>query len=122
VLQVSFAGRRLLLPGDIGEGRERQLVRFWREALRSEWLLVGHHGSATSTSLVWLKNVQPRYAVISRGYGNSFGHPHPSVIARLRQRDVTLLDTAESGALQFDISTGGITVRAWREAERRFWM
>jgi competence protein ComEC len=122
VLQVSFAGYRLLLPGDVGRGREGELVRYWGRALRSDWLLVGHHGSATSSSHAWLKTVRPAVAVLSRGRGNRFGHPHPGVERRLAQYGAVVEDTASGGALEFRIAEEGVTLRRRRDAVRRFWM
>ena len=122
VLQVQVGGQRLLLPGDIAAARERSLVRFWRGQLSADWLLVAHHGSATSTSRTLLKTVAPAVGVLSRGYANRFGHPHPDVLAALSQQGVARYDTAAAGALEFRLHPDGpLTVRAWREQRRRFW-
>ena len=50
VLLIEVAGQRILLAGDLEAGRERELLRYWREDLQAEVLLVGHHGSGTSTT------------------------------------------------------------------------
>ena len=122
VLQVEYAGHRLLLPGDIGADRERMLLRYWRDHLRSDWLLVGHHGSASSSSRSWLKTVQPRLAVFSHGYRNRFGHPHPDVVQRLRQQGVQSFHTSRRGALEFTFLSGKVQVRGRRDGRRRWWM
>jgi len=123
VLQASVGDLRLLLPGDIGERRERELVSHWRDGLRSDWLLVGHHGSRTSSSGVLLKTVRPDIAVVSSGYANSFGHPHPTVLARLTGHGVRLFATARDGAVEFSIgSAGAVGVRRFRHAWRPYWM
>jgi competence protein ComEC len=124
VLQVRVGSYKLLLPGDIEEERERTLVRYWGQQLRSDWLLTAHHGSQTSSSLTFLKQVQPQVAVISSGYANRFGHPHPKVLERLyqQQRLRTLL-TAKEGALEFTVAPGQtIKVIAHRKLVRRYWM
>src|SRR5262249_43203583 len=56
-------------------------------------LKVGHHGSKTSTTELFLEAVSPSIALISAGFENSFGHPHPGVLARLRARNITVLRT-----------------------------
>jgi competence protein ComEC len=123
VLQVEVAGHRLLLAGDIEAEQERELVRYWRQQLASDWLLVAHHGSRTSSTAALLRAVAPDFAVLSRGYGNHFGHPHAEVLARLRRAGARVYDTARGGALEFRFSPGRpIEVSQWRQRERRFWM
>jgi competence protein ComEC len=123
VLQIEAAGHRLLLAGDIERSREHALVRYWAGQLRSDWLLVAHHGSQTSSSWAWLKTVQAHSAVISSAYASRFGHPHPAVMDRLRQSGARIYDTASGGALEFELALGQpITVRRYRQRVRRFWM
>jgi competence protein ComEC len=123
VLQVQIGAYRLLLTGDIERDRERELVRYWGGNLRSDWLLAAHHGSLTSSSQTLLKTVRPGVVILSNGYANRFGHPHPLVLERLKNTDAMLLSTAESGALEFDFTPGQpLVVRAYRAQKRRFWM
>ena len=123
VLQVDIDGYRLLLPGDIEAQRERLLVRRWGAALRSDWLLLAHHGSATSTTQTLLKTVRPDTVVISHGYANRFGHPHPDVLQTLRRNGLAPLATAELGALEFEVVAGRlVAVEAQRHRQRRYWM
>tara|TARA_R110002110_G_scaffold66978_1_gene183136 strand:+ start:236636 stop:238942 length:2307 start_codon:yes stop_codon:yes gene_type:complete len=122
-LQVDIAGYRLLLPGDIHSERERALIRYWREGLRSNWLLLAHHGSNTSSSASFLKTVSPDIAVVSAGYANSFGHPHPAVLRRLATQNVNVLSTIEEGAISFDIRPGSPpTIISQRRLHKRWWM
>ncbi len=131
VLQITRGEFSLLLPGDIDIQRERELVRFWYGELAADLLLLGHHGSNTSTSYTLLKHVRPQSALISSGYLNRFGHPHPAVLHRLdayhaaaRGEDATeVLNTAFTGAQEFVLTPGGeLARRLWREARRRYWM
>jgi len=123
VLQIEVGDYRLLLPGDIEEERERTLVSYWGDTLSSEWLLVGHHGSKTSSSLAFLKHVRPQAAVVSSGYANRFGHPHLSVTQRLQGGDVSLHHTAAEGALEFKLVQGrALEISAYRKVHRRYWM
>jgi competence protein ComEC len=122
VLQVEHGGYRLLFPGDIDAQRERELIRYWRSELRSDWLLIGHHGSSSSTSAAWLKWVRPREGVLSHGYANGFGHPHPAVVQRLARKGVDLHSTAREGALRFSVVGGRLVERGgWRSVQRRYW-
>ena len=123
VLQMEVGSYRLLLVGDIERGRERELVRYWGRNLRQDWLLVAHHGSATSSTQTLLKVMRPGMAVISNGYANRFGHPHPDVQRRLRHVGARVLSTAENGALEFEFAPGEAPrVSRYRQEKRRFWM
>ncbi len=123
VLQILVGGYRLLLPGDIESGREKMLVRYWADSLESDWLAAGHHGSNTSSATPFLKHVLPHLVVISNGYANRFGHPHPDVLERLRQQGAVVYSTANSGALEFSVAPGQTPqITARREAVRRYWM
>lgn len=100
VLMVDTGRGRVLLAGDISQPQEFQLLRYWRQALAADVLLVGHHGSATSTAQAWLNHVDPTLAIHSAGYGNRFGHPHPRVQARLAAHGVRQHMTWQQGALE----------------------
>ncbi|WP_170287364.1 DNA internalization-related competence protein ComEC/Rec2 [Halioglobus maricola] len=115
VLLIEVRGRRVLLAGDIEQGRERELIRYWRDKLRAEVLLVGHHGSGTSTSQAWLNHVRPAVGLLSYGWGNRFGHPHPQVLQRLVQWDVSSFATATAGALELTLDHRG----NWRVSAQR---
>jgi competence protein ComEC len=72
----------LLLTGDMEALQEVTLARQpWD--LRATVLKVSHHGSATSTTDLLLRRVQPHIALISAAAGNRFGHPHDEVLQRL---------------------------------------
>ncbi|MFN2327700.1 MAG: DNA internalization-related competence protein ComEC/Rec2 [Chromatocurvus sp.] len=122
VLQVDLAGFGFLLPGDISAARERELVLYWREALRSDWLLAAHHGSGSSTTAAWLRAVNPTGVILNFGRANPFGHPHPDVMARLLARGVDIRSTARDGAIVFRVSNSGeLKVFATRGGYAPFW-
>ena len=98
---LSVSDYQLLVLGDMSAEQEREVVRYWRAALSSDVLVVAHHGSASSSAYALLKWVNPRWALVSAGRGNRFGHPHAAVLERLSQmRDVVALNTAFAGAIQ----------------------
>ncbi len=106
VLRTTRWGRRVLWTGDLERSGERELLRHTPQgSLRADLLKVAHHGSASSTDLPWLRAVRPRFAVISCGRGNPFGHPAELLQRRLHQQGVRWLSTARAGR---------VTVR-WRE-------
>ena len=123
VLQIDAGGRRFLLPGDIGQAQERQLIRYWGDELYSEVLLVAHHGSNTSTYQAWLNRVAPDVAIIAAGHASQFGHPHDRVLARLRRSAVDIRETAGEGAINIGIGpSGGLSITANREGFQAWWM
>ena len=101
----------LLLTGDAGTGIEEYLVRTYGAALQSEVLKLGHHGSNTSSSELFLQTVQPALAVVSAGADNRYGHPHPDVVARTTTVGAQILSTAEQGTIV--LKSDG--VRVWVE-------
>ncbi|QCY11002.1 DNA internalization-related competence protein ComEC/Rec2 [Pseudomonas sp. MPC6] len=118
VLQIEANGERLLLTGDIDTAAERALLDS-PLAVTTDWLQSPHHGSRSSSSPALLAALQPAAALISRGQGNAFGHPHPTVIARYRQRGMAIHDSAEQGAIRLQL---GQFKPAWTmREERRFW-
>lgn len=95
VLKVEYGQTSFLFMGDAGEAAERDLLE--RGGLRADVLKVGHHGSASASSLAFLKAVRPHLAVISVGKDNDYGHPSPETLRRLRMAGATILRTDEAG-------------------------
>jgi competence protein ComEC len=123
VLLIDTPDLRILLAGDIGVAQERELIRYWGPQLRSDVLLVGHHGSATSTSQAWLNHVAPQLAVVTAGYASRFGHPHNDVLARLAGQGISVRETAREGALTIRRGRlGELQVAAHRDGYRPWWM
>lgn len=89
VLMVTYGETRFLLTGDMEAKAERDLIEAGCD-LDADLLKVGHHGSSSSTSYVFLNEVMPEYAVIQCGQDNDYGHPHEETLSRLRDADVKL--------------------------------
>lgn len=98
VLRVEFGETSFLFTGDMEREAEADLLEAGAE-LESTVLKVGHHGSDTSTSYPFLRAVAPRYAVISVGEGNSYGHPTEAALSRLRDADTTVYRTDLQGTV-----------------------
>lgn len=96
VLRIVYGETSFLLTGDMESAAETDLLDAGVE-LRSTLLKLGHHGSRTSTSYRFLREVAPSYGVISVGTDNSYGHPNDEVLSRLRDADVTLYRTDLQG-------------------------
>ena len=100
VLWLTHGSRAFLLPGDIEKPIEADLVGRG-DPLMSDVLKVPHHGSRTSATEPMLRAVQPRYAVISVGETNPFGHPHRDTLSRLSAAGVRALRTDVDGTVKF---------------------
>ncbi len=81
VLHVEYGEASVLLPGDLDSIGERRLLEL-SPTLSADLMQVGHHGSAGSSSLKFVSQVDPKYAVVSVGEGNSYGHPANSTVQK----------------------------------------
>ena len=72
-------------------------------------LKAAHHGSASATSPDLLATLHPRYAIISVGARNGYGHPRREVLARLQQAGVRTYRTDEEGAVSFYLDGKSVT-------------
>lgn len=96
VLQVEHGENTFLFTGDAETAAEKDILDSGFD-VTSTVLKVGHHGSDTSTSYRWLREVSPMYAVIPVGEGNSYGHPQEEILSRLADADVKVWRTDEQG-------------------------
>jgi len=109
IARLVYGSTAFMLTGDSPAAIEEYLVQLDGEALEANVLKVGHHGSRTSSSLIFVGYVSPEYAVISRGCDNSYGHPHEEVLATFARLEILTLDTCEEGSITF--VSDGISVR-----------
>lgn len=98
VLKITFGTISFLIPGDISDDVEMQLIKSGVD-LRSDVLVVPHHGSGSSSSAEFLKAVACRYAIVSAGKANVFHHPHPSTLQRYKEAGVNIFRTDRDGAI-----------------------
>lgn len=122
VLKVSNGHESLLIAADIEKRIEKRLLATQRASLRSDVLVVPHHGSNTSSTTDFITAVQPEYALVSAGYLNRFRHPRPEVVARYLAARSVVLNTAKTGAIDllFD-DTPGLQPVLYRQVSRHYW-
>jgi competence protein ComEC len=123
VLRVEAGGRSILLTGDIEGGAERRLARTLGDAIASDILVAGHHGSATSTHPDFLEAVSPQLVLFASGYANQFGFPVAEVRERVALRGTPALDTGLVGAVELRLNPDGSVSgpSVWRVRAGRFW-
>lgn len=100
VIQTNIAGLDWLFTGDLGAAGEDLLLRTYPD-LEADILKIGHHGSATSSSEVFLDQIHPKLALISVGKENRYGHPDAEILERLNLRDISIFRTDQQGAIHF---------------------
>ena len=106
VLLARYGAASALLTGDLDSAGEQRLLEM-NPTLSAEVLQVGHHGSAGSSTLKFLSQVAPKYAFVSVGAGNGYGHPAPSVIRKLNLvlgDSTKLFRTDLQGSVRFELS------------------
>jgi competence protein ComEC len=105
---IGYGETRALLAGDLEKKMERFVAT---ESPHADLLKVAHHGSATSTTPELLGAVHPRFAVISAGYQNPFGHPRKVVLDRLQAAEVQIYRTDLQGAVTFLLDGKSVEAR-----------
>lgn len=103
VIRMDYGKISALFTGDAETASEAdQLLRYGAEkgaALDADILKVAHHGSNTSTTLSYLHAVTPRFAVISCGRDNAYGHPSSAVLDRLESTGAAIFRTDRDGTV-----------------------
>lgn len=102
IIQIIYGETNVLLTGDSPKRIEEYLVDTLGSVLESDVLKVGHHGSRTSTSELFLEAVNPEFAVVSAEKDSRYGHPHIEVIDMLFNHRVETYSTAEEGTISFE--------------------
>nr|MDP2192603.1 DNA internalization-related competence protein ComEC/Rec2 [Rhodoferax sp.] len=119
VLRISNGVQSALLTGDIEQAQEARLVGEGA-SLKSDVLLVPHHGSKTSSSPAFLDAVQPQIALVQAGYRNRFSHPAEPVLLRYAQRHIRVFDSPRCGAVTWQ-SARPQDVKCQRTQGLRYW-
>jgi competence protein ComEC len=117
VLRISFGERAFLFVGDAEHAEESDLLSHAGGRLRADVLKVGHHGSRTSSSPQFLAAVMPRFAVISVGQRNRFGHPQEATLRALGAAGARTWRTDRDGSVT--ITTDGQSIEAHAQATAR---
>jgi competence protein ComEC len=114
VARLVYGESEFLLTGDSPISIENYLISL-QDAhggdlnLQSDVLKAGHHGSRTSTAPEYVAAVKPKYAVISAGKDNKYGHPHKEVLDTLEKAGVQVLRTDQDGRIVFE--SDGVNLR-----------
>lgn len=102
VLRYAYGDQSFLLMGDSYIRNEIELYQFYGKYLDSDVLKLGHHGSKTSSSLLFLDAVSPEYSIVSAACNSRFGHPHENVIEKVRSVGSQIVSSCEYGDIIFE--------------------
>lgn len=114
-MRITYGQVRILFTGDAEAATEQRMVNRHSQLLDAEIYEVGHHGSSTSTTPVFLDAVDPEVSIYSAGAGNSYGHPHAEVIDRLQAHGTEVYGTDVHGTVI--ITTDGDTFEVATERD-----
>lgn len=115
VVKITYGDNSFLFMGDAEKLSEDEMLANDIYSLEADVLKIGHHGSSSSTGTEFLQAVNPQYAVISCGEGNSYGHPHKETLDLLESFEVMIFRTDTDGSItvscdgsgDYDINCGG---------------
>lgn len=112
VMRLDFGETSFMMTGDAEETAEQDiLAKYSTEMLDCDVLKVGHHGSDTSTSQLFLDAVSPEIALISCGVGNTYGHPYAVTLQKLEAASAAIYRTDEWGDIVLTSDGTNITVK-----------
>jgi len=120
VLKVSLGTQSLLITGDAERRSEFELLESGAD-IAATVLVAGHHGSRTSSTAEFVEQVRPRYGVFTAGYRNRFGHPHPQVVARFRDRGAHILRSDTDGLITLKFGEAGVVASEYLPTHRHYW-
>jgi len=116
VLRVEFGDTVFLFTGDAEtKSEDEQLLNDY--SLKADVIKISHHGSRTSSTQKYLDRVSPKYAVISCGTGNTYGHPHKETMTRLTAMEIPIYRTDIDGTIIFVTDGKQITITVEHESE-----
>lgn len=98
IIKLKFGNNSFVFTGDTEEVSEGEIIKKQLD-IQGDVLKIGHHGSHSSTTDAFLAKVNPKYAVISVGKDNDYGHPHKPTMDKLKAKGITVYRTDECGTI-----------------------
>ncbi len=102
VMKLVYGGTSVMLQGDSTAKIEHYLVGLDGTSLEADILKAGHHGSHTSSSEEYVKEVNPKWMVMSSGQNNEYGHPHKETLETTAKLNIPAYDTCNNGRITFE--------------------
>ena len=108
VIYTELNGYKFMFMGDAGIEKEKDILDKYNLA-NIDVLKVGHHGSKTSSSKEFIDEIKPKYAIISVGKNNRYGHPNKEVLNNLS--DSKIYRTDQDGSIMFEIKNDKLKIK-----------
>jgi beta-lactamase superfamily II metal-dependent hydrolase len=111
VLRLDYGKTSFIFTGDAEHPSEKDMLdKFGKGEFDADVIKIGHHGASTSSSLDFLNAVSPKYAVISVGNDNSYGHPHTETVNNLNKLGIKYYRTDKVGNIVFSSDGEKVTL------------
>ena len=107
VTKLTYNKFTMLFTGDIEKSEENILNKYKSRDLQSSIIKIAHHGSKTSSSEEFIKEVNPKIALIGVGENNKFGHPNKKVLERLKNINCKIYRTDKMGEIEIKVNKEG---------------
>ena len=107
VIYTEFNGYKFMFMGDAGTEKEKDILEKYNIS-NIDVLKVGHHGSKTSSSKGFIDEIDSKYAVISVGKNNRYGHPNKEVLDNLNNSKVYRTD--KDGSIMFKMKNNKLEI------------
>ena len=119
VLEIRGAHHSALLTGDVGVVEEQQMLD--AGLATQDVVVVGHHGSRTSSGQSWVNQLQAQVAIAQVGWWSRYGHPHTEVVQRWQQAGTQFLRTDHHGGVVVHSRATGLHTYTERQEQTRYW-
>ena len=119
ILQIANKDAQVLLSGDIEKIAEDYLIRTYGIQLASTIMLIPHHGSKTSSSPSFIKQVAPRYAIASYGFDNRYHFPHQQAMNVYQMQQIPVYNTMDCGMVRVRLQGGDSIPRCYRVSMKK---
>lgn len=110
VIYTELNGYKFMFMGDAGVDKEKDILEKYNVS-KIDVLKIGHHGSGTSSSKEFIKEIKPKYGVISVGKNNRYGHPNKEVLENLK--DSKIYRTDQDGSIMFKIKKNKLRIETY---------
>ena len=107
VIYTELNGYKFMFMGDASSTTEKEIMNKYN-LTDIDVLKVGHHGSRTSSSKVFINEINPKYSIISVGKNNRYGHPNKEVLENLK--DSKIYRTDQDGSIMFKIKNNKLKI------------
>lgn len=116
LIRFQSGSESVLWAGDAEADLENRLTHLLPpDFLPSSVLKISHHGSKTSSEPGFIGSVHPKWAIISAGRDNEYGHPHLETMQLLKEKHITALVTAQTGGIRLTTGTDGVNLLTCRQ-------